>query len=81
MTETVQKHVLSIPDPVEGDLRVEWDPNNAEQVDLAREAFNRAHQRRMTAYRLAPGGGRGEQMTEFDPAAEAILMAPQMVGG
>lgn len=81
MTETVtRKHVLSIPNE-EGDLRVEWDPNNAEQVEIARESFNRARGNNMAAYRMQPGGGRGELIREFDPDAAAILMAPQMVGG
>lgn len=81
MTETQEKNILTIPDEKEGDLRVEWDPNDATQVQVAQESFDRARGRGMTAYRMQPGGGRGEQIREFDPQARAILMAPQMVGG
>jgi hypothetical protein len=78
---TTQEHTLHIPDAEEGDLRVTWDPNESVQVEEARAAFDRATNRGMVAYRMAPGGARGEQIREFDPAAESILMATQMVGG
>jgi hypothetical protein len=74
------KGALSIMDRT-GDSRFGWDPNNAEEVRLAREHFDSLRGKRYLAYRVNAQGGRGETIHEFDPAAREIIMAPQTVGG
>lgn len=64
-----------------GDTRVEWNPNNPDEVALARKAFQNAKDKRYLIYRVEPGGTRGELLREFDPSAERIICAPQTVGG
>lgn len=65
-----------------GDIRMTWDPRVPVEVQLAREQFNSAtKERHMLAYRVRANGERGERITEFDPDAERIILAPQMAGG
>lgn len=76
----VPKSLLVIPNE-EGDLRIEWDPQDQSQVALAGEAFQGARSRGMTGYKVEQGGQRGELITQFEAEAQRIVMAPQMVGG
>lgn len=72
---------LRVMDIEEGDLRFQWDPEDEQQVELAREQFNAAKKKKMVAYRVKKDGTRGELIREFDPQAESIIMAPPLVGG
>lgn len=65
----------------EGDLKVAWDTDNEQQIDVARAAFESAREQGYAAYRTDGNGGSGEQIREFDPEARTIVMRPQMVGG
>ncbi len=65
----------------DGDIKVEWDNDKPEEVTHARETFRKMKQKGYAAYRTNPKGSKGELIREFDPAAESIVMAPQMVGG
>jgi len=65
-----------------GDTKIIWDRRNPEEVGAARATFNRLRQdNRYMAYKVQPGGDKGEIITEFDPEAEKIILAPPMVGG
>lgn len=64
-----------------GDTRVEWDPANATEVEIARKAFDRLKDKKYLIYRTRADGSQGEIMRKFDPAAERIIAAPQTVGG
>lgn len=64
-----------------GDTRVEWDPDNPEEVTWARQTFDAAKRKRYLAYRLDANGRQGELLREFDPSAERIVMSPQTTGG
>lgn len=66
-----------------GDTKVMWDRNSQAEVDAARIAFNRlVGENRYAAFRATgERGDRGEQIREFDPAAERIILVPPMVGG
>ena len=66
---------------VTGDSKIIWDHTNQDEVDAARETFNRLRKKGHTAYAVKEHGGRGEIITEFDPEAEKIILAPRMVGG
>lgn len=79
-TGTNVKNVLHLMDAT-GDTRIEWDPNVADEVEMARKQFKAAQKKRYLIYRTSRNGERGEIMREFDPAAERIVCAPQTVGG
>ena len=64
-----------------GDTKTIWDKNNSDEVDLARETFNKLKAKRYLAFRVNKDGSKGEQMSEFDPNAERMIMVPAMQGG
>lgn len=64
-----------------GDTRIEWDADNPIEVAAAKAAFKVAKDKGYLAYRTTEGGGRGEVIQRFDPAAERIIMSPALQGG
>jgi hypothetical protein len=72
--------VLEIMDHT-GDTKLEWSHSVKVEVDAARASFDLHKKKGYLAYKMLPGGGRGEVITEFDPAAERIIMAPPVQGG
>lgn len=64
-----------------GDSRTIWNPENQDEVDAAKEMFNRLKRKGYLAYKVDETGGKGEQIREFDPTAGRIIMSPQLVGG
>lgn len=75
MTSTL--HVLDDT----GDTRIEWNPANPDEVEIARKAFQTAKDKKMLTYRTRADGTAGEQIRTFDPAAERIIATRQIVGG
>lgn len=67
---------------VEGDVKTIWDRNNADEVANAKQTFDNLRKKGYLAFRVTgKDGEKGEQMTEFDPTAERMIMVPQMRGG
>jgi hypothetical protein len=64
-----------------GDTRVEWDKDNADEVEIARKAFNAAKKKGRLVYKTRADGSRAEVLHEFDPNAERIVTSPPLVGG
>lgn len=62
-----------------GDVPIQWDPRIRVEVDIARETFARYRGAGYLAYTV--DGAEREQIHEFDPHAEHIVMAPPTVGG
>ena len=80
-TAQEEKHTLSIPD-VSGDTRLMWDPRDADEVKIAREAFDAAKAKGMVAYAVDQSGDRSDEVIrEFDPARSKIVMTKQLAGG
>jgi hypothetical protein len=66
----------------EGDAQVAWDTDNREEVDVARDTFNRLKKKGYLAYRADTRGRQtGSQLREFDPEAERIVLVKPLVGG
>ena len=75
------KHELAIMDHT-GDTKLLWDSANKDEVDNARETFNRLTKKGYLAYAVkGKNGDRGEQVKSFDPEAERIILTPPLVGG
>jgi hypothetical protein len=75
------QHTLHVLDQT-GDTRTTWDPEVEEEVDAARLVFAGLKAKGYLAYSVDPSdGSKGEVIREFDPAAQAIIMSPQMQGG
>lgn len=74
--------MLCVMDRQAGDTRVMWDPDNADEVEAARAAFDKLRgEKKFVAYKVAEPGDKGEVIREFDPQAGKIILAPPMVGG
>ena len=65
-----------------GDVRVAWNADKEEEVTIARDAFRVARAKGCLAYKVRGDDWRkGEQLHDFDPAAERIVMTPALIGG
>ena len=65
-----------------GDWKLLWDPNNKTEVAQAKVAFDKLRKKSYLAFKANDDWKKeGEQITEFDPTATRILMAPQLRGG
>lgn len=65
-----------------GDTRTIWDKDNADEVAIAKKQFADFMKKGYLAYKAEGKDGRkGEQIREFDPDAERIIFARQLVGG
>lgn len=65
-----------------GDTKIIWDAKNRDEVKAAKGTFDDLTKKGFLAYKVTDNKGRrGEQIREFDPKAERIILAPAMVGG
>lgn len=71
-----ERNELRIMDPKEGDLKINWDPDSPDEVELAEEQFDAAREKGMTAYAVDKKGQKTTELKEFDPKVRAIIMAP-----
>lgn len=73
--------VMAIMDRQAGDLKVIWDPDNQHEVRAAEQQFSKLRKAGHLAYTVDEKGKKGKQITEFDPKAEKIILAPALRGG
>ena len=71
---------LSILDHT-GDTKLIWNSDNQDEIDNARETFDRLKKKGYIAYSVEKGGDKGKVLTKFDAACEKMIMAPAMAGG
>jgi hypothetical protein len=64
-----------------GDTKIMWDPANADEVENARENFDRLKAKGFDAFKVADKGEPGERLDKFDPKAGRIIMMPRKVAG
>ncbi len=64
-----------------GDTKLLWDRTRPDEVDAARDTFTNLRKKGYLAYKVKTDGGQGEVITEFDPTAEKIILAPPVAGG
>lgn len=75
-----QKNVLHIMDRT-GDTKLMWSPDNPDEVQVAKEAFDKLKKKGHLAYTVNDDGKKGDVITRFDKTAGRIIMSPQLVGG
>jgi len=73
-------HVMRIIDRT-GDTKLIWDEDVEVEVENARKTFNRLKKQGYNAYAVKKNGDAGKVITEFDPEAGKIILAPPMAGG
>ena len=81
-TITAQKNEMSIMGRT-GDTKFLWDPRNIVEVENARRTFNDLRAKGFLAFRVnsTTGNKEGEQISEFNPEAAALIMVPALQGG
>jgi len=72
---------LSIMDPKLGDLKMIWDSENEDEVELAEKQFDEAKKKGFLAFKTKKDGSKGKQIEKFDSDAEKIIMIPPIAGG
>jgi hypothetical protein len=66
----------------EGDTKIVWNKDNEHEVENARRSFNDLRKKGFMTYSVeGKKGEKKEQIHEFDPDAERIIMSPPLVGG
>lgn len=73
-------HAMQVMDPT-GHTTVNWTQGNEADEDVARTTFITMISRGYNAFRVDPDGGPSVRMKDFDPAAEKMILIPQLVGG
>ena len=64
-----------------GHSKKTWDSHNADEVADARRTFTDLRAKGFLAYTVKKDGTQGEQITEFNPELESIIMSPPVRGG
>ena len=64
-----------------GDTKIVWDAEKPDEVENARESFNRLRKKGYAAFSVDRKGEKGRSITEFDPDAEKIILSPPIAGG
>ena len=66
-----------------GDKQLSWNPEDEDEVKAARKKFNEMKLKGYTAYRITGKDDEedDELISEFDPSAASIVMAPKSVAG
>lgn len=63
-----------------GDSEISWDPGKPDEVDAARQVWDKlVGEKKYLAYRV-DGKGR-TRIRAFDPKARKVVLTPQLVGG
>lgn len=75
------KHTLSLMDPKEGDIKLSWDMDNEDEIEIARAAFTKAKKDGFAFYAMDKGKQTGSVINRFNPDLEDIIGRPQLVGG
>lgn len=65
----------------EGDTKVIWSAENEDEVAQAKKTFTDLLKKGFLAFSVKKDGDKGEQVKEFDPAAEKLILVPRMAGG
>lgn len=66
----------------EGDTETRWSVGNDGEIKIAKERFDESIKRGMLAFSLESlGKCEGEQIMEFDPNANEIVLIPKIAGG
>jgi hypothetical protein len=74
------KNSLAVMDAT-GDTKTLWDPKNKDEVEIARETFDRFKKKGYLIYSTDKEGAKGEKLTEFDKTIGRMIAVPPIAGG
>jgi ribosomal protein L19E len=72
---------MRIADVKEGDLKVIWDPEKQDEVEAAKDQFDKLIKKGYVAFRVDKDGSKGRKVTKFDEDYEMLILAPALKGG
>jgi len=72
---------LRVLDKELGDMKVIWDPKKPHEVEAAKETFMRLKEKNYLAYDVGKLGKKGNEVEEFDPSLEKLIMTPPLDRG
>lgn len=76
-----EKHELCVMD-FTGDTKVVWDPENDDEVENARDMFNKFVKKlKYAAFSVGKKGKQDEQIRKFDPGLDKMILVPPICGG
>jgi hypothetical protein len=64
-----------------GHTSVKWNPDNDDEVQVARITFEELTKKGYRAFTVGRFGRQGDRLDTFDPEAGEIMMVPQLKGG
>lgn len=64
-----------------GDTKMIWDPDNKDEVEVAKDQFNALKKKGFTAFSVKKNGEKNEKIEKFDADAGMIIMVPKIIGG
>lgn len=65
----------------EGDVKLIWDPAKPDEVEVAKNTFDKLLGKGYKAFLVKKKGEQGEEVKTFDASYEKLIMVPRMVGG
>ena len=65
----------------DGDQKVIWDPDNEDEVEVAKMTFVKLTAKDFLAYSVDKKGDKKKQIKKFDPKAGKIILIPPIAGG
>ena len=72
---------MRIADVKEGDLKVIWDPEKQDEVEAAKDQFDKLIKKGYVAFRVDKDGSKGKKVAKFDEDYEMLILAPALKGG
>jgi hypothetical protein len=64
-----------------GDTKVQWNPSNEDEIEVAEEMFDKLIDKGHLAYTVKKDGSKGKMIKKFKPSAGMIIMVPPVKGG
>jgi len=64
-----------------GDTKQVWDPDNEDEVQAAKELFNKLIKKGYSAYRVGSKGAKAGRMEEFEAEEGKMILVPAVKGG
>lgn len=80
MNAPIPRHQMQIMDPT-GHTTTAWDPAVPDEVAAARATFDAMTAKGYRAFHVGRRGQQDRPMGTFDPAAEQMILIPQLRGG
>ncbi len=65
----------------EGDSKTTWDPDNNDEVEVAKTQFDSLVAKKYNAFLVKKDGEKGKKLYHFDPKAAAMILVPPVAGG